>query len=435
MYYNAKIETLPREELEQLQIERLQSTLNRVYRNVAFYKGFFDTQKIDIGKIKRVSDLQAFPFTTKEDLNKSYPYDMFAVPLKDIVRIHTSSGTTGRPIVVGYTKNDIRHWSELVARLLFAGGITEHDLVMVAFNYSLFTGGLGFHYGAELIGASVVPASESSDIRRQIQVMKDYKTTALVSTPNYALKLIHGMKEMGMHPEELFLKNGLFGAEPWSEKVRGRIEEDLRITAYDNYGISEVMGPGISGECVHKNGLHISEDHFLVEVIDPATLKNLPAGSEGELVITTLAKEGFPLIRYRTGDRASLLEGGCACGRTLARMSRVSGRTDDVIIIRGVKLTPARIEEVLFEVEKVTPRYQVVIDQKNGIDEMEIKVEISDKMPFFDEVKRLEHLKADISKHIHKELSLTAKITFVEPDSLKTEPGKKGGRVKDLRKE
>jgi phenylacetate-CoA ligase len=435
MFYNQKMETLPREELEQLQIERLQSTLNRVYRNVAFYKNLFDSQKIDISRIQSVSDLRRLPFTTKEDLNKSYPYDMFAVPLKDIVRIHTTSGTTGRPVVVGYTKNDIRHWSELVARLLFAGGVTEHDLVMVAFNYSLFTGGLGFHYGAELIGASVVPASESSDIRKQIQIMKDYKTTALVSTPNYALKLIRGMKEMGVRHEELFLKAGLFGAETWSENVRGEIEASLGITAFDNYGISEVMGPGISGECAHKNGLHVNEDHFIVEVINPKTLEEVAEGTEGELAITTLTKEGFPLIRFRTGDRASLLSGPCACSRTFARMSRVSGRTDDVIIVRGVALTPARIEEALFEVEKVTPHYQVVIDQKNGVDEMEIKVEVSEKLPFFDEVKRLEHLKADIAKHVHKELNLTAKISFVEPNSLRTEPGRKESRVKDLRKE
>ncbi len=435
MYYNKKYETLPREELEQLQIERLQSTLNRVYRNVAFYKNLFDSNKINIEDIRSIADLRRIPFTIKEDLNKSYPYDMFAVPLKDIVRIHTTSGTTGRPIVVGYTKNDIRHWSELVARLLYAGGITEHDTVMVAFNYSLFTGGLGFHYGAELVGASVVPASESSDIKKQIMIMKDYKTTALVSTPDYALKIIRGMKEMGIHHERLFLKNGLFGAEPWSEKVRLQIENELGINAFDSYGISEVMGPGISGECSHKNGLHINEDHFIVEVIDPVTEEKLSGGIEGELCITTLTKEGFPLIRYRTGDRASLMEGVCPCGRTFTRMSRVRARTDDVIIVRGIKFTPLRIEEALSYVAKVTPRYKVVIDRKNDIDEIEIKVEMSDSMPSLDMVKDLEKLKGDIGKHIHKELGLTAKISFVEPDSLKQGPGMKYVRINDLRKD
>jgi phenylacetate-CoA ligase len=431
--YNPKSESIQRDELEQLQYERLQTTLNRVTRNVTFYRELFDANKIVPEKIKTIRDISGLPFTTKEDLAKSYPYGMFAVPLKDIVRIHSTSGTTGQPIAMGYTRNDIRRWSELVARVLTAAGVTEHDLVMVAFHYSLFTGGLGFHYGAELLGASVIPASESSDLKKQFPLMKDFKTTAIAATPSYALKLIHAMKEAGVHPETLHLKRGVFGAEPWNDAMRRQIEESLHIDAYDSYGISEIMGPGISGECVHKNGLHIQEDHFLVEVIDPATLSPLPAGVEGELVITTLQKEGFPLVRYRTGDRASLMEGACACGRTFRRMTRISGRTDDMLVIRGIKFFPSQIEAALAEVEKITPHYQVVIDHRDGADILELRVEISDKIPFFDEVKKLEKLKSDITVQVRNALNISAEVHFVEPNSLADEPGKKTQRVVDKR--
>jgi len=358
---------------------------------------------------------------------------MFAVPLRDIVRIHTTSGATGRPIVMGYTKNDLCHWAELVARSLSAAGINEHDFVQVAFSYSLFTGGLGFHYGAELIGASVIPSSESADMRKQITVMKDYKVTALVSTPTYALKLAHELREMGVHPEELHLKNGVFGAEPWNQTMREQIEERLHINAFDNYGISEVLGPGIAAECECKNGLHVNEDHFIAEIIDPKTLEPVSEGVQGEVVLTTITKEGFPLVRYRTGDLASLMPGACACGRTFRRLSRVSGRTDDLIIIKGMKFFPSQIEEVLHTVEKITPHYQVVISRNDGLDEMELRVEMSDKIPFFDEIRKLEELKADISRHIKQELNITAKVIFVEPGSFIHEPGKKAKRVIDRR--
>jgi len=433
MFYDKKIETLPRTELAELQLERLQMTLNRVDRSVAFYKAKFNEHAIDIGKIRSLSDLTLLPFTTKEDLSQSYPYGLFAVPLKDIVRIHSTAGTAGKPLVTGYTRSDIRNWSALVARLLTATGVTDHDLAMVAFNYSLFTGGLGFHYGAELLGASVVPASESSDIRKQFAIMKDYKTTVLASTPNYALKLIHGMNAHKLSTEGLSLRIGLFGAEPWTEAARGRIEDGLKIHAYDSYGISEILGPGISGECVQKNGLHIQEDHFLVEIIHPETGKEVQDGDEGEVVITTLTKEGFPLIRYRTGDKARILSGNCPCGRSFKRMGRVMGRTDDLIIVRGVKLHPSQIAEVLREVEKETPHWQAIIDQKDGMDELELKVGISEETIQFDQVRKLEKLKSDIVKQIRKELDISAKVSFVEPQSLQKDGTRNTHRVLDLR--
>ncbi|MCU0847090.1 MAG: phenylacetate--CoA ligase [Spirochaetes bacterium] len=417
MIYNPEYETMPREEIEQLQIERLQTTLNRVYRNVAFYKNKFDEMKIDIGKIKSVADMKELPFTTKEDLRESYPYGMFAVPLKDIVRIHSSSGTTGKPIVVGYTKNDIQHWSAMTARLLAAVGINEHDFVQIAFDYSLFTGGFGFHYGAERIGASVIPSSSHGNIQKQIFIMKDYKTTALLSAPSFAVEVANKIREMGIHPEELKLRYGLFGAEPWSDELRGRIEDNLHIDAYDNYGLSEVMGPGVSGECPEKNGLHVNEDHFIIEVIDPKTLLPMPAGSEGELVFTTITKEGFPLIRYRTGDVASLMEGVCPCGRTFARMSRVTGRTDDLIIIRGVKVFPTQVEEILLKAEGATPRFRLIIENRDGLDELEIQVEVSEKI-FNDEIKNLLNLKGKIAGLIEEELGLAVRVTLVEPETL-----------------
>ncbi|OGJ90116.1 MAG: phenylacetate--CoA ligase [Candidatus Raymondbacteria bacterium RifOxyA12_full_50_37] len=433
MIHTKKAESMPRDDIDQLQVEKLQTTLNRVYRNVAFYKNRFDQCATDIGKIGGVNDMRHLPLTSKADLATSYPYGMFAVPLRDIVRIHTTSGATGRPIVMGYTKNDLCHWAELVARSLSAAGINEHDFVQVAFSYSLFTGGLGFHYGAELIGASVIPSSESADMRKQITVMKDYKVTALVSTPTYALKLAHELREMGVHPEELHLKNGVFGAEPWNQTMREQIEERLHINAFDNYGISEVLGPGIAAECECKNGLHVNEDHFIAEIIDPKTLEPVSEGVQGEVVLTTITKEGFPLVRYRTGDLASLMPGACACGRTFRRLSRVSGRTDDLIIIKGMKFFPSQIEEVLHTVEKITPHYQVVISRNDGLDEMELRVEMSDKIPFFDEIRKLEELKADISRHIKQELNITAKVIFVEPGSFIHEPGKKAKRVIDRR--
>lgn len=417
MIYNAKYEQMPREELQQLQIERLQSTLNRVYRNVAFYKDSFDENRIDIGKIRSLGDMRQLPFTTKEDLRRSYPYNMFAVPLRDIVRIHSTTGRTGKPIAIGYTRNDILHWSELVARVLAGTGITDNDFLQLAFDYNMFTGGLGLHYGAEKIGASVIPSSQSGNVQRQIHIMKDYKTTALLSTPSYALRIAGNLKEMGIHPDELNLKIGIFGAEPWSDSMRTRIEDRLHLRAFNIYGINEMMGPGLSGECRERNGLHINEDHYIVEIIDPLTWDPLPNGTEGELVITTITREGFPLIRYRTGDLSMIMEEPCPCGRTTLRMRRVAARSDDMVVINGINVFPVQVGETLKKSTGYDPRFQIIIEDVDGEDVMEIQVEVLEKM-FDDEVKKLMALKGAIATGIERELGITARITFVEQMSL-----------------
>ena len=346
MYWEPEFENMDREELEQLQLERLEATLNRVYMNVPFYRKKFDELGIDTDSIRSFDDIRKLPFTTKDDLRNNYPYGLFAVPLREVVRIHASSGTTGMSTVVGYTKNDLKTWANLVARVLTAGGITKDDVIQIAFGYGLFTGGFGLHYGAERIGASVIPIS-SGNTSRQIKIMQDFRTTALVCTPSYALLIAETMKEMGINVNSLALKHGLFGAEPWSEAMRKEIQEKLKITATDNYGLSEVMGPGVAGECLERNGLHINEDHFLVELIDPQTLEPAGPGEIGELVITTLTKEAFPVIRYRTRDLTRLMPDSCPCGRKFRKMSRIMGRTDDMLIIKGVNVFPQQIEAVL----------------------------------------------------------------------------------------
>jgi phenylacetate-CoA ligase len=432
MILDQDFETLGREELEQLQVERLQSTLYRVYRYVSFYKQSFDTHGVNIEKIKSIQDLAQLPFTTKVDLRKSYPYDMFAVPLRDILRIHSTSGTTGKPIIVGYTKNDLRHWTDCTARLLAAGGVDEHDVVQIAFPFNLFTGGFGFHQGAEHIGASVIPSSTSVP-EKQLMIMKDFKTTVLICTPSYAINIASKLEELQIHAESLSLKVGLFGAEPWSENLRSQLEEGLHIDALDNYGLTEVIGPGVAGECEHKNGLHINEDHFIVEVVEPKSLAPLPIGQEGELVFTTISKEGFPLIRYRTGDISSLIQEPCACGRTTRRMRRVTGRTDDLIFIRGQKVFPSQIEEILLEAEGTTPHYRILLDRREGIDTMEVQVEILESFPAFDELKNLERLRDTITRNIEVILGVEAKVTLVEPRSLLRTSEAKERRVIDNR--
>ena len=432
MMYNKEYESMSREDLEQLQIERLQITLNRVYRNVAFYKSLFDDNNIRVEDIKSLEDLAKLPFTTKDDLRKSYPYDMFAVPLRDIVRIHSTSGTTGKPIVVGYTKGDIGVWSSLLARVLTAAGVQDHDFIQIAFNYNLFTGGFGFHYGAEKIGASVIPSS-NSEILKQIAIMKDFKTSILTSTPGFALHIASVLKEQGIHPETLNLRVGILGAEPWSENLRAEIEEALRIDAYDNYGITEVMGPGVAFECREKKGLHINEDHFIVEVIDPKTLKPLPPGEKGELVFTTISKQGFPLIRYRTGDISALHTDECPCGRTLTRMEKVSGRTDDMIIVEGTNVFPSQVEEALLEIEGVEPHYEIILNREEGMDTMEIKVEVTDMLSLVDEIKSLEHFRDNIRRHLCAILDINPIVTLVEAKSLTRSTGGKMKRVIDNR--
>jgi phenylacetate-CoA ligase len=425
-------ERMEREDLEQVQVERLQATLNRACQNVAFYREKYESLGIDIGKIKSLSDLAELPFTTKEDLRASYPYGMFAVPLKDIVRIHSTSGTTGKPVVVGYTANDISAWTSLVARVVRAAGLSEHDLAQISFRYNLSSAGLGFHYAAESIGASVVPASGES-VGRQVTVMRDYKTTALIGTPSYALHIASYLREQGIHPEELSLRVGLFGAEPWSEAMREEIERGLGIKAYDNYGLTELIGPGVSFECSERDGLHVNEDHFIMEVIDPESLKPLPAGAAGELVFTTITKQGIPLIRYRTGDISAVVEGECRCGRKLGRMRRVSGRIDDMIIVEGVNVFPSQIEEAVLKVEGIEPHYRIVVDREAGIDTIEVQAEVSEDFPFLDEPAKVASLRARLQARLDETLEVRTKATLVERKTLERSEGAKLRRVLDRR--
>ncbi len=431
MFWEREKECMPRENLEQLQLERLQSTLYRVGTHVPFYRKKFQELKIDYESFSQLEDLQKLPFTMKQDLRDNYPYGLFAVPLREIVRVHSSSGTTGMATVVGYTKNDINNWSNLVARILCGAGVTADDVIQIAFGYGLFTGGFGLHYGAERLGASVIPIS-AGNTKRQIQIMQDFKTTALVCTPSYALKMADVMMDMGVNPHGLSLRFGLFGAEPWSEAMRREINERLGIRATDNYGLSEVMGPGVAGECPECNGLHINEDHFLVEVLDPKTLEPVAPGEVGELVITTLTKEAFPVIRYRTRDLTRLIPEPCPCGRTFSRMSRIMGRTDDMLIIKGVNVFPTQIEAVLFDIEGTEPHYRIIVDRENNEDKMAVMVEVVESI-FFDEMKKQRALVDTIKRRLAAELGIHVDVKLVEEKTLERFDGK-GDRVVDNRK-
>lgn len=431
MIWDRHYECMPREEIEQLQLERLQSTLNRVYRNVSFYRKRFDLLKVLPDEIQSIKDLAQFPLTAKEDLRESYPYGMFALPLREVVRIHSSSGVTGKPTVTGYTRNDLQHWSQLTARVLAAGGVTKDDVVQITFKYGLFTGAFGLHHGAELIGASVIPMS-TGNTSKQVMIMQDYKTTALVGTPSYALLLARYIESGGINPKSLSLKIGLFGGEPCPEALRKEVEERLFIKATDNYGVSEVMGPGVSAECEWQNGLHIAEDHFIPEIIDPQTLQVLPPRTEGELVLTTLSKEAFPLVRYRTRDITSLDDSPCPCGRTQVRMKKVFGRSDDILIIKGVNVFPSQIEAILLEVEGVEPRYQIIADRVEGVDTLEIKVEMNEGV-FSDEIKILQNISSKIERKLREVVGVSAKVKLVAPESLQPQEGKTS-KVIDRRK-
>jgi phenylacetate-CoA ligase len=430
MYWQKEEECLLRPDLAKLQLSRLKNTLKRVATNVPFYRNKFNELKLDPEKITSLDELRDYPFTLKQDLRDNYPYGLFAVPLRDVVRVHSSSGTTGMATVVGYSKNDIITWSDLVARILCAAGVTPDDVIQIAFGYGLFTGGFGLHYGAERLGASVIPIS-SGNTKRQIQIMQDFKTTALVCTPSYALKMADVMMDMGVNPNGLSLRYGLFGAEPWSEAMRVEINERLGIRATDNYGLSEVMGPGVAGECQECNGLHINEDHFLVEVLDPETLDPVAPGEVGELVITTLTKEAFPVIRYRTRDLTRLLPEPCPCGRTSVRMSRMMGRSDDMLIIKGVNVFPTQIESVLFEIEGTEPHYRLIVERENNEDKLTVMVEVVESI-FFDEMKKQRALVDTIKKRLASELGIGVQIKLVEERSLERFNGK-GTRVIDKR--
>jgi phenylacetate-CoA ligase len=431
MYWEPEKECLAREDLEQLQLERLQSTLYRVGTHVPFYRKKFDQLKFNLDDIRSLDDVRRLPFTVKQDLRDNYPYGLFAVPLRDVVRVHSSSGTSGSATVVGYTRNDIKTWSNLVARVITAAGVTKNDVIQIAFGYGLFTGGFGLHYGAELIGASVIPIS-AGNTKRQIQIMQDFKTTALVCTPSYALVLADAMMEMGINSNGLSLRYGLFGGEPWSEAMRHEIHQKLGIIATDNYGLSEVMGPGVSGECQECNGLHINEDHFLLEILDPVTLEPVPEGEIGELVITTLTKEAFPMIRYRTRDLTRFIPEPCPCGRTLKRMERVMGRTDDMLIIKGVNVFPIQIEKVLFEVEGTEPHYQIIVERDNHADKITVLVEVMESI-FFDEMKKQRMMIDHIKNRLASELGVGVDVKLVEEKSLERSMGK-AKRVIDRRK-
>jgi len=424
-------ECMPREDLEQLQLERLQATVNRVYKSVTCYKKKFDEAGIVPEDIRSLDDLEKLPFTTKEDLRLNYPYGMFAVPLREVVRIHSSSGTTGKPTVVGYTKNDIRMWSNLVARFMTAAGVTRDDVVQIAFGYGMFTGAFGLHYGSETIGASVIPMS-AGNTEKQIMIMQDYKTTALVSTPSYALTIASRMEQMGVDPKSLSLKVGLFGSEPWSEAMRKEIESRLCISATDNYGLSEIIGPGVAGDCECKCGMHLFEDSFIPEIIDPDTGIVLPKGSVGELVLTTLTKEAFPMIRYRTRDITSLVYEKCDCGRTLARMKKTMGRSDDMLIIKGVNVFPSQIEEILFAIEGCEPHYQLVLEREGDTDVLIVRIEVTENI-FFDEMKRQKSFVEQVERKLHSVLGVSASVKLVEPSSLPRHEGK-AVRVIDNRK-
>ena len=420
--WNPTAECMPREQLRNLQLERLQQTLTLVAENVPCYRNKFRESGFVPGDLKSLEDLGKLPFTTKEDLRLNYPYGMFAVPMREVVRIHSSSGTTGKPTVVGYTKEDIRIWTELVARFMTAAGVTNEDIVHIAFGYGLFTGAFGLHYGSEAIGASVIPIS-GGNTDKQLMIMQDYRSSALVCTPSYGLTIADRLEKQGIDPKSLALRVGLFGAEPWSEQMRSELEQRLGIIATDNYGLSEIMGPGVAGECYCKQGMHLAEDHFIAEIIDPDSGDILPEGSVGELVLTSLTKQAFPMIRYRTRDITKLHYAVCDCGRTLARMEKTRGRSDDMLIIKGVNVFPTQIEEVLFQIEGCEPHYQLVVDRVDNQDRLEIQVEVNEKI-FFDEMRQQRAFVVAAEKKIHSVLGLGVKIKLVEPSSITRHEGK-----------
>jgi len=432
IYWEEEIETLPRVGLESIQLKRLQSLVTRVYKTVDPYRVKMDSAGIKPEDIQGLNDLQKLPFTVKEDLRENYPFGMFTMPLDEIVRVHASSGTTGKSTVVGYTKKDIDTWAGLMARALTCAGATRGDMVHNAYGYGLFTGGLGAHYGAEKLGATVIPVS-GGNTKRQITIMKDFGSTVLLSTPSYALNLAEGMEAMGIDPSSLSLRVGIFGAEPWSENMREEVERKLNLKAVDIYGLSEVIGPGVAMECLQtKKGMHIFEDHFLPEIVDPKSGEVLPPGERGELVFTTLTKEAFPIIRYRTKDISSLYYETCECGRTLVRMAKVTGRSDDMLIIRGVNVFPSQVEHVLMGIEGVEPHYQIVVEREGSMDTMSVEVEVSDSV-FSDEIKKLEALTRRITRDIKDILGVTCRVKLVNPRSIQRSEGK-AQRVIDNRK-
>lgn len=422
MIWDSLNESIDRERLRDLQLGRLQNTLNLVYDRVPYYRDLFDRTGVQPNDLQRLEDIRKFPFTTKLALRDNYPYGLFAVPMKDVVRLHASSGTTGKPIVVGYTRKDLDTWAGLIARVVTAAGVTDDDVAQITFGYGLFTGAFGLHYGLEKAGVTIVPSSVGNT-EKQIMLLKDFGATVLVGTPSYALHLAEAARQMGVGPGDLKLRVGLFGAEAWSENMRFELERAWGIKATDNYGLSEVMGPGVSGECIEALGMHINEDHFLVEVIDPDTGEPRGPGEEGELVITTLTKEAFPVIRYRTRDITTLNYEPCVCGRTLARMRKVTGRTDDMLIVSGVNVFPSQIESVLMDIDGIAPHYQIIVTKKGYLDMLEVRVELTEKS-FTGNFRDLEALEGRIRARLQSVLSIGARVKLMEPYSIERSQGK-----------
>ena len=429
MIWDKEHECMSRSKIETLQLERLKATVARTYDRVPFYRAKMDEAGVRPSHIQSLVDIRKLPFTVKDDMRNNYPYGLFAVPMKEVVRIHSSSGTTGKPTVVGYTRNDLDTWAEVCARFICAGGVTEDDIAQVAFGYGLFTGGFGLHYGLEKVGVSIIPAA-AGNTERHMMIMQDFGSTVLVCTPSYALHLGEAVNAAGIR-DKISLKWGLFGAEPWTAQMRAEIEEKLGICATDNYGLSEVIGPGVSGECLQRNGMHIAEDHFLIEVIDPDTLEPAGEGQPGELVITALTKEAVPVMRYRTRDISRINPEPCACGRTAARMEKVRGRTDDMLIIRGVNVFPSQIESVLLDIEGTEPHYMLVLYKEGAMDALEVQVEMSDKI-FSDEMKEMRQLEETIKTRIQNVLGLSIKLKLVEPRTIARSEGK-AKRIIDMR--
>lgn len=421
MIWNETKECMSREEMRNLQSARLRKLVDYVYHNVEFYRKKMQAVGLMPADIKGIEDIEKLPFTTKDDLRDTYPFGLFAVPQSEIVRIHASSGTTGKATVVGYTRYDLDIWAECVARCMTMAGIGRNDVIQVAYGYGLFTGGLGAHSGAEKIGAMVVPMSTGNS-QKLTTMMVDFGATAIACTPSYLLHISEVLEQNGML-DKIKLKAAVCGAEPWTEKMRKEIESRLNVHAHDIYGLSEVMGPGVACDCEYHAGLHVCEDHFFPEIVDPKTLKGVPEGETGELVFTTLTKEGLPLIRYRTKDLTSLTREKCECGRTSARISRFKGRSDDMLIIRGVNVFPSQVEAALVNVEEVTPHYMIIVDRINNLDTMEIQVELKSEY-YTDEIRGIEKLTKKIGHAILQALGLNAKITIVQPGALKRSEGK-----------
>jgi phenylacetate-CoA ligase len=427
---DSAVDYLPEPQLRQLQLQRLRAIVRRAYDHVELTRTRMQAAGITPDDIRSLDDVRLLPFSTKTDLRDTYPYGLFASPISEVVRLHASSGTTGKPIVVGYTQQDMEVWKNVMKRTFVAAGLCRHDIIQNAFGYGLFTGGLGAHYGAEALGATVIPAS-GGNTTRQLMVLQDFGVTAICSTPSYFVHLVEAAEKMGIDLHKLPLRTGIFGAEPWTPQMRRYIQEKTNIKAYDIYGLSEIIGPGVAAECSEQHGLHVFEDHFLVEIVDPITGEPLPDGSEGELVLTTLSKEAMPILRYRTHDLTSIIADKCHCGRTIRRIDRIGKRTDDMFIIRGVNIFPGQIETALLSTEQDVPHYEIVLTRTGGLDQMEVRVEVT-KALFSDTIKAMEQLQARFTQAIENVIGIRVKVTLVEPNSIPRSEGK-AKRVIDQR--